>query len=203
MEIDSDLLDQLLARANRLGVLARGKFKLTSGQTSNYYIDGRRLSLDSRGADLIGRLILARLGRAKSIGGPATGAIPIVAASLAVAGRAGRPLAGFYVRKAAQDHGQKQSLEGRPASPLVLVDDTCTTGGSLLALADGLERQGKVIDRIITVFDRGGSQAIRDRGLAYDSLLSVRRGRLVVGRLEASRNSIRPARRGLPRPTGK
>lgn len=180
MKPDSNLLNQLLARAGQLDILARGKFKLASGRTSNYYIDGRRLGLDSRGADLIGRLILARLGRVKSIGGPATGAIPVIAAVLAAAGQSGRPLAGFYVRPAAKDHGQKQQVESRPVSPLALVDDTCTSGDSLLSLASRLERQGETIGQIITVFDRGGGEAIQARGYDYDSLLSVSRGRLIA-----------------------
>ena len=178
----SDDLNRLLDRANQLGILRRGQFKLASGQTSGYYIDGRQLSLDGQGADLIGRIILDRLDRqTRSIGGPATGAIPIIAATVVAASQSERLLTGFYSRSKAKNYGLGQQIEGRVESPVVLVDDVCTTGESLAELAKQLEGQGKVIGQIITVFDRGGGRAVRAGGYHYSSLLTVRRKQLVVG----------------------
>ena len=180
MTSGQSVLSQLLARANQLELVRRGRFKLASGRTSHYYIDGRLLSLDAQGAALIGQLIRDRLGAARSIGGPAIGAVPIVTAILADAGRAGQQLAGFYSRPNDKHHGLQQRIEGRWQSPILLVDDTCTTGGSLLELARELESAGGEIDQIITIFDRGGSQAITNQGYRYTSLLALSRGQLVA-----------------------
>lgn len=180
MDSETQNQDQLLDLANRLGVLKVGNFRLASGQTSRHYIDGRILNLDAQGSDLVGRIILKKLGPSQSVGGPATGAIAIVAAVLAAAGRQQRPLKGFYWRQTNKDHGRQQQLEGQPLSPVTLVDDTTTTGGSLLQLAKNLEGLGFEIEQIITVFDRGGGDNIQAGGYRYDSLLQLAGDQLVA-----------------------
>ena len=171
---------KLLERARQLDVLKHGNFKLASGQTSSYYLDGRLLSLDSQGAFLLGEIINNRLKGVQSIGGPAMGAIPLISATLAAAGRQASQLAGFYLRPTAKEHGRKKLIEGRLVSPLALVDDTCTTGRSILLLADRLKREGAVIEQIIIVFDRGGGQNVKDKGYNYSSVFAVDDGRLML-----------------------
>ena len=174
------LEEKLLERARQLDVLKHGNFKLVSGQTSSYYLDGRLLSLDSQGAFLLGEIINKRLEEVQSIGGPAMGAIPLISATLAAAGRQARQLAGFYLRPTAKEHGRKKLIEGCLVSPLALVDDTCTTDRSILLLADKLKREGAFIEQIIIVFDRGGGQNIRDKGYNYSSIFAVDDGRLIL-----------------------
>ena len=65
-------------------------------------------------------------------------------------------------------------------SPAALIDDTCTTGRSILLLADRLKREGAVIEQIIIVFDRGGGQNIRDKGYNYSSIFAIDDGRLIL-----------------------
>ena len=170
------LEEKLLTRALKLGVVSRGKFKLASGRTSNYYIDGRLLGLDSQGAKLIGQIVNQRLAEeVSSVGGPATGAITLVAATLATCQR--QPgLSGFYTRPSAKDHGHLKSIDGQPRNKALILDDVCTTGGSLLQTADQLKSEKIEIDSIMTIFDRieqGGGDNIIQKGYKYSAIFTV------------------------------
>jgi orotate phosphoribosyltransferase len=123
----SDLLRLLAHKSFRLG-----EFKLSSGGTSDYYIDCRTTTLDAKGSRLTGEVfsdeIRQRGWRAEAIGGLTMGADPIVTAVSVVGGE----LNGFLVRKAEKQHGTGQRIEGfrEKGAKVVIVDDVCTTGGS-------------------------------------------------------------------------
>jgi len=125
------------ARQELLRLLAsksfrRGEFVLSSGGTSDYYIDCRITTLDAKGARLTGQVFLdeirARGWKPKAIGGLTMGADPIVAAVAVTSGE----LNGFLVRKAEKEHGTGQRIEGfrEKGAKVVIVDDVCTTGAS-------------------------------------------------------------------------
>jgi len=127
----------LPARQELLRLLAQksfrlGDFKLSSGAHSDYYIDCRTTTLDSRGAQLTGRVfweeIRRRQWKPQAIGGLTLGADPIVVAVAVTSGE----LNGFLVRKAEKQHGTGQRIEGfrEKGARVVIVDDVCTTGGS-------------------------------------------------------------------------
>src|ERR1022692_110785 len=122
-----DLLRLLAYKSFRLG-----KFKLSSGGTSDYYIDCRTTTLDAKGARLTGEVfcdeIRQRGWKPKAIGGLTMGADPIVVAAAVVSGE----LHGFLVRKAEKQHGTGQRIEGfrEKGARVVIVDDVCTTGAS-------------------------------------------------------------------------
>ena len=109
-----------------------GNFKLSSGGTSDYYIDCRTTTLDARGAKLTGQVFLeeiqARNWKPTAICGLTMGADPIVVAVAVVSGN----IDGFLVRKAEKQHGTGQRIEGfrEKGARVVIVDDVCTTGGS-------------------------------------------------------------------------
>ena len=126
-------------RAKLLQVLAEksfrlGQFKLSSGGTSDYYIDCRVTTLDAKGSRLTGEVfwqeIQARGWRAQAIGGLTMGADPIVSAVAVVSGQ----VHGFLVRKAEKQHGTGQRIEGfrEKGARVVIVDDVCTTGASTI-----------------------------------------------------------------------
>jgi len=122
-----ELLRLLATKSFRLG-----DFKLSSGGTSDYYIDCRTTTLDARGAPLTGQVFLeeirARGWDAEAIGGLTMGADPIVVAVAVTSGS----LNGFLVRKAEKHHGTGQRIEGfrETGARVVIVDDVCTTGAS-------------------------------------------------------------------------
>src|SRR5438128_7049259 len=104
-----------------------GQFKLASGKMSSYYLDCRKVTLDSAGANLIADGMLEQLGNSlpDAVGGMAIGADPITAAIITVAGRSGRRLKGFIVRKEAKQHGTGRDLEGpvQLGDSAVIVED--------------------------------------------------------------------------------
>jgi len=122
-----ELLEMLARKSFRLG-----EFQLSSGGTSDYYIDCRTTTLDARGAQLVGQVFLEEMRsqgwHADAIGGLTMGADPIVVAVAVVSGT----LHGFLVRKAEKKHGTGQRIEGfrEKGARVVIVDDVCTTGSS-------------------------------------------------------------------------
>ncbi len=127
------LLSLLAQKSFRLG-----DFKLSSGGTSDYYIDCRTTTLDAQGARLTGEVFLeeiqARGWKAEAIGGLTMGADPIVVAASVAAAHAGQALHVFLVRKAEKQHGTGQRIEGfrGKSARVVIVDDVCTTGASTI-----------------------------------------------------------------------
>src|SRR6202166_3474996 len=124
-----DLLHLLACKSFRLG-----EFKLSSGGTSDYYIDCRTTTLDAKGSRLTGEVfsdeIRQRGWKPRAIGGLTMGADPIVVAVAVVSGE----LDGFLVRKAEKQHGTGQRIEGfrEKGARVVIVDDVCTTGASTI-----------------------------------------------------------------------
>jgi orotate phosphoribosyltransferase len=116
---------------------ALGQFKLSSGGTSDYYVDCRVTTLSARGARLTGQVFLEEIRKRgwnpQAIGGLTMGADPIVTAvSIASVLDGTSPVEGFLVRKSEKEHGMKNRIEGfkHKSSRVVIVDDVCTTGAS-------------------------------------------------------------------------
>ena len=172
-------VDRLLDLALERGAIRYGDFTLSSGRKSSYYFDGRRLSLDPEGAHLIGEALLPLLWQAgvDAVGGPTLGADPIVAAVAAASWRRQSPIPGFIVRKEAKGHGMAQLIEGPlpDEARVAIVDDTCTTGGSLFHAIAAAEAAGCRVVLTLAVLDRneGGSRAIRERGYTFAALLTA------------------------------
>jgi orotate phosphoribosyltransferase len=149
-----------------------GDFTLSSGKKSSYYLDCRMTTLDARGALLIGRLILQRLRtnniHADAIGGLTLGADPIATAVAVVSALEKTPISAFIVRKEVKGHGMQRSIEGydgKPGAQVVVVDDVCTTGDSILKAADRVEEAGYQVAAAFCVVDReeGGKEVIAKR----------------------------------------
>lgn len=157
--------------------------KLASGKASNFYFNMKPTVMDPAGGYLVARSILDVLGRigADAVGGLEMGAVPI-AASVAVESHAiGKPVLGFFVRKAAKDHGTQSLIEGlAPGETLAgrriaIVEDVTTTGGSALKAADAVKAAGGNVVHVITIVDReeGAEAAFKAAGLGFTALLSL------------------------------
>jgi orotate phosphoribosyltransferase len=163
-----------------LSLLARssfklGQFKLSSGGTSDYYIDCRTTTLHAEGGRLTGHAVLELLEenniRAEAVGGLTLGADPIVSnVATASAWRAqahpGAPqLHGFLVRKAEKSHGTGRRIEGfcREGARVVIVDDVCTTGASTIAAIEAAREAGMTVAAVVCIVEReeaGGRPAV-------------------------------------------
>ena len=154
----------------------RGTFTLASGKTSAYYFDGRRATHDAEGAGLIGEFVAELLDPGvDAVGGPATGANPIITATQIASARAGRPIDAFYVRSKAKEYGTARLVEGNlpgPGAGVVVVDDTMTTGGSLRHAIEAVEAEGCRVARVIVVVDRGegATEGLRAQGYEVSAL---------------------------------
>ena len=174
-EVVAGLLKLALAR----GALKYGEFTLTSGRKSSYYFDGRLLSLDPEGAHLIGRALLPILRRAgvNAVGGPALGAVPMVTAVALASRQDSDPLPAFAVRTESRTHGTGQTIEGplRKGSRVAIIDDSCTTGGSLLHAIAAAEDAGCTVVKVVALLDRreGGAEELERRGYDFTALLEA------------------------------
>ncbi len=175
----SKTVERLLILALDRGAIKYGDFTLSSGKKSSYYFDGRLLSLDPEGAHLISQALLpiVQQAGAVAIGGTTLGADPIVTAVALASHLSGHAIPAFIVRKESKDHGTKQNIEGPlvPDSKVVIVDDVCTTGGSLFHAIEAAEEAGCEVVKVISLLDRmeGGSDEMRKRGYDFASLLSA------------------------------
>jgi orotate phosphoribosyltransferase len=173
----SDTVERLLQLALDRGALRYGDFTLSSGRKSRYYFDGRLLSLDPEGALLIGNALLplVRQAGAEAVGGPTLAADPVVTAVALTSQLAGKGIPAFIVRKEAKGHGTEQLIEGPlpPGSRVAIVDDTCTTGGSLLHAIRAAESAGCSVVKVLAILDRceGGSDELRRRGYDFSALM--------------------------------
>jgi len=149
-----------------------GDFTLASGKKSSYYLDCRMTTLDPKGALLIGRLILDRMRKEKiqanAIGGLTMGADPIATAVAVVSAIEEQPLSAFIVRKETKSHGTQRMIEGwdgKRGSRVIVVDDVCTTGDSILKAAGRAEEAGYEVAAAFCVVDReeGGTELIAKR----------------------------------------
>ena len=156
----------------------RGEFVLTSGRKSNYYIDGRMTTLSADGAALTGQYIfdMIRDLNVDAVGGPTIGADPMATAVSLAGYHAGQSIDAFIVRSDRKRHGTMKQIEGpiRPGSRVVIVDDTVTTGNSLLDAAEAAREAGCEVVKIVAILDRlqGGGQKIRERGYDFEAILT-------------------------------
>ncbi len=156
-----------------------GDFTLASGKKASFYLDCRKLTLDSAGANLVAEGMLQLLGDPlpDAVGGMAIGADPITAAIITVAGQRGHRLRGFIVRKEAKSHGRGRQVEGpvQSGDHVVVVEDVVTTGGSSLAAIERAEEAGLIVDGVLAIIDRleGGREAFAAAGYQLRTLLTI------------------------------
>jgi orotate phosphoribosyltransferase len=145
------LLRRLAQKSFRLG-----EFKLSSGGTSDYYIDCRTTTLDAKGSRLTGEVFLQEIQRRgwkpRAIGGLTMGADPIVVAVSVVSGE----IDGFLVRKSEKQHGTGQRIEGfrEKGARVVIVDDVCTTGASTVQAIEAAREFGFEIVGVMCLVER-------------------------------------------------
>lgn len=176
-----------------------GEFELASGKISNYYVDGRMVSLTAEGLTLISKEIVDIINSSRihigAVGGMSMGADPIVGGVLVEAGHRRQKLSGFLVRKGSKDHGAKKLIEGPLPEMLTLthhgphvveaepggincliVDDVVTTGGSCLKVVEKVREINCHVIGVIAVCDRleGAAETFKKEGIPFRSLITIK-----------------------------
>ena len=160
------LKKQILTKA-----VVHGKVILSSGKEADYYVDLRRVTLDSEAAPLVGEVMLdlVKDWDFDAVGGLTLGADPVATAMMHVAARNGRKLDSFVVRKAEKAHGLQRRIEGPDVKGrrVLAVEDTSTTGGSVMTAVEALKEAGAIVVGVAVIVERGAAPLIEQNGLEY------------------------------------
>ncbi len=175
MNVDTVARSSLAALVRSLAVV-HADVVLSSGARASYYVDLRRATLHHAAAPLIGGLLreLTADWEFDAVGGLTLGADPV---ALAMLHAPGRPLDAFVVRKATKEHGLQRRVEGPDIAGrrVLCVEDTSTTGSSVLTAVAAAREVGALVVGVATVVDRatGATEAIADAGLECRSILGL------------------------------
>jgi orotate phosphoribosyltransferase len=159
----------------RLAILdkavVKGRVILSSGKEAEYYVDLRRVTLDSIAAPLVGEVMLELTKDLdfEAVGGLTLGADPVATAIMHVAAGKGRKIDAFVVRKAEKAHGLQRRIEGPDVKgrKVLAVEDTSTTGGSVLTAVEALEEAGAIVVGVAVIVERGAKEKVESAGFKY------------------------------------
>ncbi len=172
MSARENLKSEILKKA-----VVHGKVILSSGKEADYYVDLRRVTLDSVAAPLVGEVMLDLTKDLDfdAVGGLTLGADPVATAMMHVAGQKGRKLDSFVVRKAEKAHGLQRRIEGPDVKGrrVLAVEDTSTTGGSVLTAVEALKEAGAIIVGVAVIVERGAAGKVEEAGLEYRAAYSL------------------------------
>ena len=158
----------------------RGKFILSSGKESNFYLDARLVTLSAPGAYLTARIILDMISKdtPDAIGGPTLGADPMVGAIASLSHQAGRPINTFINRKQPKAHGKQQQVEGpllKEGGSVVIIDDVATTGKAFVESIEVLQKMNIKVKQAICIIDRGegAREAVAKYNVPLTSIFTI------------------------------
>ena len=172
----SDPKNALLAEIKSKAIV-HGKVILSSGKEANYYVDLRRVTLDAVAAPLVGEVMLALTSELQydAVGGLTLGADPVATAMMHAAAAKGKHIDSFVVRKSEKQHGLQRRIEGPDVAGrrVLAVEDTSTTGGSVLTAVEALREAGAEVVGVAVIVERGAAPAIAEAGLPYFAAYSL------------------------------
>jgi len=166
MSARESLLQEIKSKA-----VVHGKVVLSSGKEADYYVDLRRVTLDAIAAPLVGEVMLDATSQFdyEAVGGLTLGADPVATAMLHAASKQGRALDAFVVRKSEKQHGLQRRIEGPDVKgrKVLAVEDTSTTGGSVLTAVEALREAGAIVVGVAVIVDRGAGPKVKEANLPY------------------------------------
>ena len=166
------LREEILKKA-----VVNGKVILSSGKEADYYVDLRRVTLDAIAAPLVGEVMLdlVKDWEFDAVGGLTLGADPVATAMMHVAAQRGKKIDSFVVRKAEKAHGLQRRIEGPDVKGrrVVAVEDTSTTGGSVLTAVEALKEAGAIVVGVAVIVERGAKGKVEEAGLEYRTAYSL------------------------------
>lgn len=172
MNAREQLKEQIIKKA-----VVHGKVILSSGKEADYYVDLRRITLDAEAAPLVGEVMLelTKDWDYQAVGGLTLGADPVAYAMMHAAAKNGKKIDAFVVRKAEKQHGLQRRIEGPDVKGrrVLAVEDTSTTGGSVLTAVEALREAGAIVVGVAVIVERGAKAAIENAGLEYRTAYSL------------------------------
>lgn len=166
------LREEILKKA-----IIHGKVILSSGKEADYYVDLRRITLDAAAAPLVGEVMLELTKDLdyEAVGGLTLGADPVATAMMHIAAQKGRHLDSFVVRKSEKAHGLQRRIEGPDVKGrrVLAVEDTSTTGGSVLTAVEALKNEGAIVVGVAVIVERGAASNPSLAELPYLSAFSL------------------------------
>ena len=156
-----------------------GDFTLSSGQKSDYYINGKQITLHAQRGLMVARVLLDMLPTdTVGVGGLTLGADPMVSAVSVAGAYEGRPVTPLIIRKKAKGHGTQAYIEGPKlpeGSAVVILEDVVTTGASAMQAVERLRAAGYVVDEILALVDRqqGGRTLYEEAGLSFRPIFTI------------------------------
>ena len=158
----------------------RGKFILSSGKESDFYLDARLVTLSPLGAYLTAKIILdmTKNDAIDAIGGPTLGADPMVGAIGSLSHQNGCPVNTFIIRKQPKPHGKQQQVEGpllSEGASVVIIDDVATTGKAFVESIEVLQKMNVRIAKAICIIDRGegAREALAQYGVPLEPIFTI------------------------------
>ncbi|MFZ9927236.1 MAG: orotate phosphoribosyltransferase [Candidatus Nanopelagicaceae bacterium] len=172
MSARENLLQEIKNKA-----VVHGKVILSSGKEADYYVDLRRVTLDAVAAPLVGEVMLDATSEFEydAVGGLTLGADPVATAMLHAASKRGRKLDAFVVRKSEKQHGLQRRIEGPDVKGrrVLAVEDTSTTGGSVLTAVEALQEAGAIVVGVAVIVDRGAGPKVNEANLPYTAVFTL------------------------------
>ena len=166
------LKEEILKKA-----VVHGKVILSSGKEADYYVDLRRVTLDSTAAPLVGEVMLdlVKDWEFDAVGGLTLGADPVATAMMHIAAQKGKKIDSFVVRKAEKAHGLQRRIEGPDVQGkrVVAVEDTSTTGSSVLTAVEALREAGAIVVGVAVIVERGAKGKVTEAGFEYRAAYSL------------------------------
>jgi orotate phosphoribosyltransferase len=166
MSVWEKLKEEILKKA-----VVHGKVILSSGKEAEYYVDLRRVTLDSIAAPLVGEVMLELTKDLdfEAVGGLTLGADPVATAMMHVAAEKGQKIDAFVVRKGEKAHGLQRRIEGPDVKgkKVLAVEDTSTTGGSVLTAVEALKEAGAIVVGVAVIVERGAQEKVESAGFKY------------------------------------
>ena len=157
--------------------VVRGKVILSSGKEADFYVDLRRVTLDATAAPLVGEVMLELTKDLdyEAVGGLTLGADPVATSMLHFAAKQGKKLDAFVVRKSEKAHGLQRRIEGPDVKgkKVLAVEDTSTTGGSVLTAVEALKEAGAIVVGVAVIVERGAKEKVESAGLKYLAAFSL------------------------------
>jgi len=134
----------------------KGEFTLSSGKTSEHYVNCKPVTLSGRGLTLASLLMLMYV-ETDVVAGLTLGADPLVSGVALVSALDNRMVNGLIVRKQAKGHGTQAWIEGplpKEGTKITVLEDVITTGGSAIKAATRLRDAGYIVNRVVSIVDR-------------------------------------------------